>query len=45
MVFFGEGFSAFLPVMLPLTIGLGIATAWWIERRAKAAGINLEKSE
>jgi hypothetical protein len=38
MVFFGEGLSAFLPVMLPLAIGLGIGTAWWIERRAKAAG-------
>jgi hypothetical protein len=45
MVFFGEGFSAFLPAMLPLAIALGIATAWWIERRAKAAGIKFEESE
>lgn len=37
MVFFGQGLSFFLPTMLPLAMGLGVGTAWWIERRAKAA--------
>lgn len=45
MLLFGDGLSAFLAVMLPLVIFLGMATAWWIERRAKAAGIRLEESE
>ncbi len=40
LVLFGNGLSAFLPVLLPLAIGLGVGTAWWIERRAKAAGYN-----
>ncbi len=45
MMFLGRGHSAFLPVMFPLAIGLGMGTAWWIERRAWAAGYRRDDAD